>query len=53
MIDLKSVNEVLPDEKQGMMLLASLPDSFEHFTDSLLQGQTAMTLEEVQSALLY
>lgn len=35
-MNLKNVNEVLPDEKHGMMLLASLLNSFELFMDSLL-----------------
>lgn len=42
MMHLKNINEVLPDEKQDMMLLVSLADSFEHFTDSLLHGCTQL-----------
>ncbi|KAL3751810.1 hypothetical protein ACJRO7_012617 [Eucalyptus globulus] len=51
MMDLKNVGKILDDEEQGMMLLASLPESWEHFTDSLLQGRTTITSEEVKSAL--
>lgn len=51
MIDLKNVDKILDDEEQTMMLLASLPESWEHFTDSLLQGHTTITSEEVNSAL--
>jgi len=51
MLDLKNVGKILDDEEQGMMLLASLPESWEHFTDSLLQGRTTITSEEVKSAL--
>lgn len=36
MRDLKDVNEAWLDEKQCIMLLVSLQDSFKHFNDSLL-----------------
>ncbi|KAI6673870.1 hypothetical protein NL676_001776 [Syzygium grande] len=51
MMDLKNVGKILDDEEQGMMLLASLPESWEHFTDSLLQGHTTITSEEVTPRL--
>ena len=51
MMDLKNVGKIPDDEEQDMMLLASLPKSWEHFTDSLLQGRTTITSQEVKSAM--
>lgn len=50
MMNLKYVNEALPDEKQCMMSLAFLLNSFEYFMDSLLEGSTKIILEELKSA---
>jgi len=45
MMNLKNVDKILDDEEQGMMLLTYLSESWEHFTDSLLQERTTITSE--------
>jgi len=50
-MDMKNIDKILDDEEHGMMLLTSLPESWEHFTNSLLQGHTTITSKEVKSAL--
>lgn len=52
-MDLKNVNEALHNEKQNMMLLAFLLDSFEHFTNTLVQEHTMIILKKVKSTLFY
>ncbi|GJT04768.1 retrovirus-related pol polyprotein from transposon TNT 1-94 [Tanacetum coccineum] len=39
------------DEDLALLLLTSLPASYEHFVDTLLYGREAMTLEDVMATL--
>ena len=50
-LDLENVNIVLEDEDRALILLSSLPDSYEHFIDTLLYGRQTLTLKDVKNAL--
>ncbi|KAH9803501.1 hypothetical protein KPL71_001790 [Citrus sinensis] len=48
---LETINEGLSDESKALLLISSLPKSYEHFVDALLYGRQTLSLEEVKSAL--
>ena len=48
---LENVNVNLEDKDKALFLLSSLPDSYEHFVDTLLYGRQILTLKYVRSAL--
>ncbi|KAH9722802.1 hypothetical protein KPL70_006847 [Citrus sinensis] len=50
-LDLENVNIDLEDEDRALILQSSLPDSVEHFVDTLLYGRQTLTLKDVKSAL--
>ncbi|KAH9703868.1 hypothetical protein KPL70_011252 [Citrus sinensis] len=50
-LDLENVNIVLEDEDRTLILLSSLPNSYEHFVDTLLYGRQTLTLKDVKNAL--
>ncbi|KAH9648407.1 hypothetical protein KPL70_025572 [Citrus sinensis] len=50
-LDLENVNVMLEDEDRALILLSSLPDSYEHFVDTLLYGRHTLTLKDVKNAL--
>lgn len=50
-LDLENVNINLEYEDKALFLLSSLPDSYEHFVDTLLYGRKILTLKDVRSAL--
>ena len=50
-LDLENVNIDLEDEDRALILLSSLPDTFEHFVDTLLYGRQTLMLKDVKSAL--
>ena len=50
-LDLENVNVMLEDEDRALILLSSLPDSYEHFVDTLLYGRQTLTLKYVKNAL--
>ncbi|KAH9762947.1 hypothetical protein KPL70_001004 [Citrus sinensis] len=50
-LDLENVNVMLEDEDRALILLSSLPDSYEHFVDTLLYGRQTLTLKDVKNAL--
>ncbi|KAH9704361.1 Integrase catalytic domain-containing protein [Citrus sinensis] len=50
-LDLENVNVMLEDEDRALILLSSLPDSYEHFMDTLLYGRQTLTLKDVKNAL--
>ncbi|KAH9780178.1 hypothetical protein KPL71_007988 [Citrus sinensis] len=50
-LDLENVSIILEDEDMALILLSSLPDSYEHFVDTLLYGRQTLTLKDVKNAL--
>lgn len=50
-LDIENVNIDLEEEDRALIMLSSLPDSFEHFVDTLLYGRQTLTLKDVKSAL--
>ena len=50
-LDLENVSINLEDEDKALILLSSLPDSYEHFVDTLLYGRQTITLKDVKSTL--
>ena len=48
---LETIDEGLSDESKALLLISSLPKSYEHFVDALLYGRQTLYLEEVTSAL--
>lgn len=51
MLDLTAVGVNIDEEDQAIILLSSLPKSYEHFVDTMLYGKQTLTLSEVKSAL--
>ncbi|KAL1535775.1 Retrovirus-related Pol polyprotein from transposon TNT 1-94 [Salvia divinorum] len=50
--DLENIDEEIKDEDKALMLLNSLPKSYEHFNDVMLLGrESKISYEEVYSAL--
>ncbi|KAH9658076.1 Integrase catalytic domain-containing protein [Citrus sinensis] len=49
--ELETIDEGLSDESKALLLISSLPKSYEHFVDALLYGRQSLSLEEVKSAL--
>ncbi|GJV01111.1 hypothetical protein Tco_1334680 [Tanacetum coccineum] len=50
-LDLANVEVKFEDEDLALLLLTSLPASYEHFVDTLLYGREALTLEDVMATL--
>ena len=50
-LDLENVNVMLEDEDRALIFLSSLPNSYEHFVDTLLYGRHILTLKDVKNAL--
>ncbi|GJV05615.1 hypothetical protein Tco_1343271 [Tanacetum coccineum] len=50
-LDLANIEVKLEDEDLDLLLLTSLPASYEHFVDTLLYGREALTLEDVVATL--
>ncbi|GKE22157.1 retrovirus-related pol polyprotein from transposon TNT 1-94, partial [Tanacetum coccineum] len=46
-LDLENIEVKFEDEDLVLLLLTSLPASYEHFVDTLLYGREALTLEDV------
>lgn len=49
-LDLKNIDIKIKVEEYAILLLSSLPRSFEHFIDTMQYGETLM-IDEVKSAL--
>ena len=49
-LDLENINIILEDENITLILLSSLPDSYEHFVDTLLYKRQTLTLKDVKNA---
>ncbi|GJS46695.1 retrovirus-related pol polyprotein from transposon TNT 1-94 [Tanacetum coccineum] len=50
-LDLANIEVKFKDEDLALLLLTSLPASYEHFEDTLLYGWEALTLEDVMATL--
>ncbi|GKD41058.1 retrovirus-related pol polyprotein from transposon TNT 1-94 [Tanacetum coccineum] len=50
-LDLENIEVTFKDEDLALLLLTSLPSSYEHFVDTLLYGHEALTLEDVMATL--
>ncbi|GKA12355.1 retrotransposon protein, putative, ty1-copia subclass [Tanacetum coccineum] len=50
-LDLANIEVKFEDEDLALLLLTSLPASYEHFVDTLLYGCEALTLEDVMATL--
>ncbi|GJY00694.1 hypothetical protein Tco_0358846 [Tanacetum coccineum] len=49
--DLANIDVDIDDEDQALMLLTSLPSSYDNFVETLLYGRKSLTLEDVLSSL--
>ncbi|GJY34772.1 hypothetical protein Tco_0419241 [Tanacetum coccineum] len=50
-LDLANIEVTFKDEDLALLLLTSLPSSYEHFVDTLLYEHEALTLEDVMATL--
>ncbi|GKB01087.1 hypothetical protein Tco_0829131 [Tanacetum coccineum] len=50
-LDLANIEIKFKDKDLALLLLTSLPASYEHFVDTLLYGREALTLEDVMAIL--
>ncbi|GKC75685.1 retrotransposon protein, putative, ty1-copia subclass, partial [Tanacetum coccineum] len=50
-LNLANIKVKFKDEDLALLLLTSLPASYEHFVDTLLYGREALTLEDVMATL--
>ena len=50
-LELANIEVKFEDEDLALLLLTSLPASYEHFVDTLLYGREALTLEDVMATL--
>nr|GEW65313.1 putative reverse transcriptase domain-containing protein [Tanacetum cinerariifolium] len=51
-LDLQGVGVKLDDEDQALILICSLPGSYENFVDTMLYGRTTIFVNDVKDALL-
>ena len=47
---LETIDAALDDEDKTLLLIRSLPKSYEHFVDALMYGRQTLSLNEVKSA---
>lgn len=50
-LNLQNVDVKVKDEDQDLILLCSLPPSYDHFVDTLLYGRNILNLENVKASL--
>ncbi|GKA09723.1 hypothetical protein Tco_0689156 [Tanacetum coccineum] len=49
--DLAAINAAISDKDQALLLLTSLPSSYDNFVETLLYGRDTMKLEDVVATL--
>lgn len=50
-LDLENIEIIVDNKDQAIILLSSLPSSYENFMDTLMYGQGSLSIEEVQATL--
>ena len=50
-LDLEDINVKIEDEDKSIILLSSLPPSYEHFVDTLLYREQSLTMQVVKENL--
>ncbi|KAG6433735.1 hypothetical protein SASPL_105350 [Salvia splendens] len=51
LLDLRNIDVKVEDEDTALILLVSLPESYENFVESFMNGKETLSLEDVRSAL--
>lgn len=51
-MDLKNINVTIDYEDQALIVLCSLPLSYEHFVTTILYVRDSISMEDVKSSLL-
>lgn len=50
-LDLKNIDIMIDEEDHAILLLSSLPKTYDHFVDTMLYEKESLTIAEVKSAL--
>uniref|UniRef100_A0A803PH14 Reverse transcriptase zinc-binding domain-containing protein n=1 Tax=Cannabis sativa TaxID=3483 RepID=A0A803PH14_CANSA len=50
-LEMSNIGVKIDEEDQGIILLSSLPKSYDHFVDTILYGKDTLTMAEVKMAL--